>query len=157
MTIKYALIRSEIVRSFWHSLSSSPRLRTVVCLYAAGVGALRLALDGVLSGSITPRDVMIAIAWAVGAFAFMPLWLFIRGKTAERTLTISAQGIFTEIGSLKGQFAWRTVSEVTPMRYGVLIARVGGNAFFIPSRAFVATADRTEFLTQISLWRNHKQ
>ena len=91
----------------------------------------------------------------VGAFVFMPLWLFIRGKTDERMLTISPEGIATEIGSLKGQLPWSKIKLVTETsRHHVLIVGASGNAFFIPSRAFEAPGQQAEFMTQISRWRN---
>jgi hypothetical protein len=42
----------------------------------------------------------------------MPLWLFIRAKTALRTLTV-AGGISTQIGRLKGDVPWDKVKAVT--------------------------------------------
>jgi hypothetical protein len=89
-----------------------------------------------------------------GTFLFMPLWLFVRGKTAERTLTVSHKGISTEVGKLKGHVPWNRVKLVTNTGGYVLIAAATGNAFFIPSRAFQTPQQRAQFLQQIEEWRS---
>jgi hypothetical protein len=67
---------------------------------------------------------------------FLPVMLFIRGKTSNRSLTESAERISTEIGSLKAQIPWRKVKVILKTNRYVLVSRANGNAFFIPSRAF---------------------
>ena len=154
MTIKYALTRAEIARSFFRSLASSPKFLAMILIYSVALGIFSLAARGALSRSLARQDVITALAWMVGAFLFMPLWLFIRGKTNERTLTISPEGIATAIGSLKGQLPWSKIKLVTETNRHVLIVGATGNAFFIPSRAFEAPGQQVEFMTQIGRWRN---
>src|SRR5690348_7994404 len=153
MTIKYALTRAEIVRSFFQSLRSSPKFLAMILIYFAALGLLSLIARGALSRSLAPRDLIIASAWAAGVLVFMPLWLLIRGKTDERTLTVSPEGISTEIGSLKGQIPWSKIKLVTNTSRHVLIVGATVNAFFIPSRAFSGQDQQREFVSQIEQWR----
>ncbi len=83
----------------------------------------------------------------------MPLWLFVRGRTGKRTLTVSADGIYTEIGRIRAQIPWRQVKLVTESEQYILIARLGGNSFFIPVRAFSGRDSRDQFLAEIDRWR----
>lgn len=144
MTIKYTLTRAEIVRSYFRSLANSPKFLGTILIYSVGLGLLSLAMRGAFSRSVTSRDVLIAVAWMLGAFAFMPVWLYIRGKTDERTLTVSEEGISTEIGSHKGQVPWSKVKLIADAGQHLLVVGRGGNAFFIPNRAL--------FLKQLEGW-----
>jgi hypothetical protein len=153
MTIKYRLTRAEIVQSFFRSLGSSPRFLAIILIYAAALGVFSLVTRGAFSRSATTRDAIVAISWTAGALVFMPLWLYIRGKTDERTLTISGDGISTEIGSLRGQIPWSKVKLVNDTGSHVLIVGATGNAFLIPGRAFQGPDQRSEFLTQIDCLR----
>jgi len=121
----------------------------MILIYSVALGIFSLVARGGLSRSPTRQDVITAFAWMVGAFVFMPVWLFIRGKTDERILTISPEGIATEIGTLKGQLPWSKIKLVTETNRHVLIVGATGNAFFIPSRAFKAPGQQAEFMTQI--------
>jgi hypothetical protein len=152
VTIEYSLTRTEIVRGFFRSLRSSPKYRLTILLNAVAIAVLVLLLRIASSRKITVQDVLIAIAWAIGFLVFMPLWLFIRGKTAKRTLTISPDGIYTEIGKIRARVPWRKIHLVIPAEQYILIARPGGNSFFVPIRAFSGLEQRDQFLGEISRW-----
>ena len=156
MTIKYSLSRAEIVRPFFRSLGSSPRFLAIILVYSAGLGVVSLVMKGAFSRSLTSHDVIVALSWMAGALVFMPLFLYIRGKIDERTLTVSPEGISTEIGSLKGQIPWSKVKLVTEANQHVLIVGSTGNAFFIPGRAFQGPDQQSEFVAQIDHWRNSR-
>jgi hypothetical protein len=149
MTVEYALTRSEIVRGFFQGLSSSPKYRKMMLQNSVILGGIVLIERASLLHSFTARDVFISLGWAVGLFAFKPLWMYIRGKTAKRTLTISPDGIYTEIGKIRGQVPWRKIKMVASADQYVLITRHGGNSFFIPERAFSGPVNRDQFLTEI--------
>ena len=102
MTIQYSLTRSENVSGFLRGVRTSTRLRTTLFVYSAAIAVIVSAAGGVFSRPLTVQSLATVLAWAVGAFIFMPLWLFIRAKMALRTLTIAPGGISTQIGSLKG-------------------------------------------------------
>jgi hypothetical protein len=81
----------------------------MILIYSAALGLFPLIFSVALSRRLQIHDLFGTGAWLVGAFAFMPMWLFLRGKTSERTLTVSPDGISTQIGSLKGQVPWSKV------------------------------------------------
>ena len=88
LTIRYALTRSEIFESFVRSVALSPKYRGIILLYSAAIGLIALLVRATLSRSLTWHDAVSALAYAVGYLVFISLWVFIRGKTAERTLTV---------------------------------------------------------------------
>ncbi len=153
MTIKYALTRAEIVRFFLLALSKSPRLLIVVLIASLWPGLVFLGTIGALSRSLTVTDARVAFECTIGAFCFIVLWIYLRGKTDERTLSVSEPGISTAIGSLTGQVPWKKVRTVSGMGRYVLIVRSNGNAFFIPSRAFSGPDQQAEFIAECSRWR----
>ena len=152
MTIEYALTRVEIVRGFLRSLRSSPRYLVTVLCYALVMSGIVLVGTGAFSRSLTLRDVVTAVLTAGGFMLFLPVMLFIRGKTSNRSLTVSAEGISTEIGSLKAQISWRKVKVILETDGYVLVSRASGNAFFIPSRAFSDPEQKAAFVTKIKHW-----
>jgi hypothetical protein len=84
----------------------------------------------------------------------MPFWLFVRGKTEERTLSISPQGISTELGSRKGEVAWGKVRLVENAGRHALIVGATGNAFLVAGRAFNGPDHPAQFVEEINSWRN---
>jgi hypothetical protein len=152
LTVEYALTRREIFRSFLLSVAQSPKYRGTILLYSVAIGVMALLIRTTISRSIGLMDVIRAVAWAVGFLVFIPIWTSIRGKTAKRTLTVSCDGISTEIGRLKAQVSWDKVKVVTDTSQFVLIARTNGNAFFIPHRAFSGPEQRGHFVTEIQSW-----
>ncbi len=153
MTIEYSLSRSEIVRGFLQGVRVSPRFRATLVVYSVGTAVFVLAMQGALSRPLGIRDLITGFAWAACALVFMPLWLFLRGKTALRTLTVSSDGISTQIGRLKGNVPWAKVKMVKDASEYVLIASASGNSFIIPSRAFAGPNQRSQFLREIDAWR----
>jgi len=154
VSVEYALTRREIFQSFVRSVSASPKYRGTILLYAALVGVMALALRATASRSFALKDAIIAAASAAGFLVFISIWVTIRGKTARRKLTISRDGISTEIGTMKGRVPWGKVRVVTDTTKFVLIALTNGNAFFIPNRAFLDLKHRNQFLARIEDWMN---
>ncbi|MGH9595841.1 MAG: YcxB family protein [Edaphobacter sp.] len=153
MTIEYSLTRTEIVRGFFRSLSNPRFLFTVSC-YALGMGIVVLVSTGAFFRPLVLRDAYTLLIAAAGFMVFLPIFLFIRAKTAKRSLTISPEGISTEIGSLKGDILWKQVKVISQGRDFILIARTGGNAFFIPVLAFSGLEDKNSFFIQATEWAN---
>jgi hypothetical protein len=154
MTIKYALTRAEIVRAFLVGLSRSPRLLLIVMALSFWPGIVWLATKGAFARSFGIGDALAALEWAIGAFCFLVLWVFIRAKTSERTLSASEEGLSTTIGSLNGKVPWAKVKNVVDAGRYILIVGRSGNAFFIPTRAFSGSDQRTQFLSEIEGWRS---
>ena len=154
MTLKYALTRFEILRFFLRSMGLSLRLQVIVvalCLFPAVV---RLSVQLALLPTVTMNYLIEDCFWALGMFPLLLLLITVRGKTSERTLTISEAGISTSIGSLSGQIPWNKIAIVREAVNYVLIARSSGNAFFIPERAFSGPEKKAQFLSDIRRWRN---
>lgn len=152
MTIKYALTRTEIVRVFFASIGRSPRILTIVLVFSLLPGMASIAMALALGRTLITRDALFAVAWTLGMFCFVIAMVFVRGKTQERTLTVSAQGISTQIGSMDAQVPWSKVKEVKDSGTYILIVGRTGNSFFVPSRAFRGPEERDRFLSEIRLW-----
>jgi len=157
VTITYALTRAEIVRSYFQSLASSRKFLLRILVYCAALGLLHLIFSGSLSRPFQAHDLFVTLAWMLGVFAFIPTWLFLRGKTSERTLSVSSDGISTQIGSMKGQVPWGKVSLVADTSNHVLIVGTIGNAFFIPARAFQGPEHQAKFIEQIDSLRSSQK
>jgi hypothetical protein len=82
----------------------------------------------------------------------LPVMLFIRGKTATRSLTVSPEGITTEIGRLKAQLPWSKIKIIQSTADSILISGATGNAFFIPTRAFASPEQKEEFVAKTLAW-----
>ena len=153
MTIEYSLTRPEIVRGFFRSLGN-PRFLVTVSCYALGMGIVVLASTGAFSRHLAIHDVYTVLIAVAGFMAFLPIFLFIRGKTSKRSLTVSPAGIATEIGSIKANVPWKKVRVISQGRDFILIAGTSGNAFFIPARAFSSPEHQNSFFTQATEWAN---
>ena len=76
-------------------------------------------------------------------------------KPKERALTVSANGIDTEIGRIKGHIGWNEVSKVEEASHAVVITRKkSGNAFIVPNRAFQSEEQRDVFLNTTKGWQS---
>ena len=122
-------------------------------MYSAAIAMIGSAAGGVFSRPFTIQGFATILAWAVGGFIFMPVWLFIRAKTALRTLTTAPGGISTQIGRLQGDIPWDKVSAVIDAGLYVVITRANGNSFLIPKRAFAGPEQQAQFLKDIETWR----
>lgn len=152
LTVEYALTRSELVRSYLGSLIKSPKFRRTIVLYSIVFGIFNLLPRAIPARTIAARDVIGATAWAVGFFVLLPVLIVIFAKTARRTLTISPEGISTQIGRRSGKVPWSKMGNLTETPGFVLIAGTSGNAFFVPDRAFSGAKHRDHFVTEIKRW-----
>ena len=153
MTIEYALTRTEVVTGFYRSLWSSPRYLAFLVICVLALFILGPQAGEGFSHPFTLRAAISAVLGTLCTFLLLvPLILFIRAKTATRSLTISPEGILTEIGSLNGQVAWCKIKTVQEKQSFVLLANTNGNAFFIPNRAFATPEQKIEFVTKSQAW-----
>jgi hypothetical protein len=153
MRITYTLSRTENVRSFLGGIVSSPRIGVPVFFFCVLAGAASLATRAQTVPPLTLQNVARLLGWAFGAFCFLIVWLFLRAKTTERSLTTSEVGISTQIGRLKGEVPWSKIGVVRDTGRFVLLAGRTGNAFFIPARAFENSEAKELFLAEIDQWR----
>jgi len=154
MTIQYSLTRADILRSFFRSLKSSPRFLVTVLGYSVAFGLFTMLARGDFSRSIAPDDLLIALAWTVAAFFFMPGYFLIRYKRELRVLTTSQEGITTEMGDRKATVSWSRIKQVRNTRRNVFLVGSSGNAIVIPSRAFQGPDQQAQFVAEIDVWRN---
>jgi|HubBroStandDraft_4_1064222.scaffolds.fasta_scaffold339277_2 hypothetical protein len=124
----------------------------MMLLDAAVVGIFFLAFRIATTRSFALKDLLFAGALTLVVFVLLPLLLFLRAKTATRLLTTSPDGIYTEIGAIRAQIPWRKIKLVESTDHYVLVAKLGGNSFFIPNRAFSDSASRVEFIAEIKRW-----
>jgi hypothetical protein len=103
--------------------------------------------------SLTVENKITAGTLFLGFFLFMPAFVFATAKTSLRTLSISSDGIHTEIGGMSGERSWPQIKEVADQKSFILIVGRSGNSFFIPNRAFSDLEEKTEFITRIKRWR----
>ena len=152
LSVQYTLTRGEVLRSFLRSVAESPKYRRTMILYSFVIGVSTLLIRVTPLRSATVKDALVALAVSVGILVFIPLWIFVRAKTAQRILTISRDGISTEIGRLRGQIPWDKVKIVKETPQFVLISRSNGNAFFIPQRAFSGSEHQRRFVSALTDW-----
>ena len=152
MTISYSLTRFEIVRTYLYVIPRSPRILTVVLIISVWPGFVRLSSKEAFSHTLGIGDAFAAFVWMVGTFFLLLLWVFLRAKTKVRTLSISEQGVYTEIGRIKAEYPWTKVKEIKDVGSYILVVNRSGNAFFIPNRAFTDTNQRAEFLQKVNQW-----
>ena len=155
MTIRYSLTRTDILRSFFRSLKSSPRFLVTVVTYSVAFGLFSMLANGDFSRSLTVRDILIALAWTAAAFFFMPAWFLVRYKPEERTLTTSPEGITNEMGDRKATIPWNRIKQIRNSGRNVLIVGVTGNAIVIPRRAFQDRDQQAQFVAEIDDWRSY--
>ena len=153
MTINYSLTRFEIVRTFVAVLPRSPIIFTVVFIASAWPGFVLLFSKHEFSNGLVIWDFFAALIYAAVTFLLLLIWVFLRAKTKERTLTISEQGVHTEIGKIKADYPWTKVKQIKDVQQYLLVVNRAGNAFFIPNRAFTSAQARTEFLELANEWR----
>lgn len=154
MTIEYALTRTEVVRGFFGSLGKSPKFLAIILLYASAMAILILAGTGAFSRPLAVGDAVVAVAILVCFIPFLSLWLFLRAKTSKRSLTISGDGISTQIGKIQTQLPWRKIKIISVADHRILLAGANGNAFLIPNRAFSSLKEKAEFAAKIRDWAN---
>ena len=154
MTIRYSLTRFEVVRTYLFAMPRSPRILFVALIVCAWPGLVHTAIKLSLSRALDAKDILYTLLWAVCIFFLLLAWVFFRAKTSERTLTISGEGICTEIGRIKANYPWARVKEIQDTgSYVVVVSRIG-NAFFIPMRAFADSKGRLEFLDALHRYSN---
>ena len=154
MTIRYSLTRLELVRTYLFVIPRSPRIGFVVLIICLWPGMVHIATKVLFSHSFEAGDVLYVLLSVGCVFLLLLGWVFVRAKTGERTMSISDQGIQTEIGRRRATCSWGKVKQVRDLGGYILIVVRSGNAFFIPERAFTGATEKAEFLTAVDQYRN---
>lgn len=153
MTIRYSLKRLDVVQTYLFAIPRSPRIALVVLVICAWPGLVHIVTTLSLVHRLESRDFLFVLIWAVCIFLLLLFLVFLCAKTSERILTISDQGIYTEIGKMKADYPWSKVKEVRDVKRYILLVNRNGNAFFIPDRAFTDSAQKAAFLAEIDKHR----
>lgn len=153
LIVEYSLTRAEIVRTFVASIIRSSSYRRRIVAYSAAFGIFAILLRAMQKHSISTLDLAIGAAVSIGFFLVQVISVFVQGKTAKRTLTVSAAGLWTEIGDMAKPYEWNSIREIESPQGDVLISLASGNAFFIPSRAFQGPVEASRFAAQCNEWR----
>jgi hypothetical protein len=156
MTVSYSLTRLEVVRTYLFAMPRSPRIALVVLIICAWPGLVHVVTKRSLAPHLGSRDFLFVLFSAACIFFLLLVLVFFRAKTSQRILTISDQGIYTEIGKMKADYPWSKVKEVRDVKRYILLVNRSGNAFFIPDRAFTDSAQKTAFLAEIDKHREAK-
>ena len=152
ITIRYSLTRMEITGYFLRSIPKSPRMLLIVAGPSLFAGAASLAASGAPLRAHPDAVILNACGLALGVFCFFVFLVFIQAKSEERTLTASAQGISTFIGSRRANIPWTKIATVKSVGQHVLIVRTTGNSFLIPMRAFDGAQTYAQFLECAQEW-----
>ena len=153
MTIEYALTRTEVVACFFLSLRSSPRYAAFLVISVLALFIIVPQASEGFAHPFTMREAGSDVLGLVCTFLLvLPLAVFMRAKTSIRSLTISPEGIATEIGSLQGRVTWQKIKIVLEREDYILIVATTGNAFFIPRRTFATPEQKGEFSTKALAW-----
>ena len=153
MTIRYALRRADIWNVYWFIWRTGWRLK-LSQVFIAGctifVALSVLARNRPISG----HDVVIALLWAGVVLLFLPVYPLLMFKPQTRTLTITPQGIDTQIANMSRELPWRKISRI--QRDGDRLYIIGrtGNSFVVPDHAFSSPEDRETFEMRIRQWWN---
>src|SRR6185369_2762608 len=106
MTIRYALRRQDIWNAYWFTWRTGWTLKLSQLFIA---GCIVFVVLSVLpqNRAINLYDVVIALAWVGAVLLFLPIYPLLRFKPQTRTLTITPQGIDTQISNLSREVSWR--------------------------------------------------
>lgn len=84
--------------------------------------------------------ILVSVALALGALAFMAVYPQLRFKPERRLLVLDKDGLRTTVGKKSGSRSWREIKSVADLSGYVIITGKNGNAFIIPPRAFDSPA-----------------
>lgn len=154
MTIEYSIASGDAFWAYFQQLGVSSAFRSRMITLTAAV-MLAYILPRILLGGFGPVDIVVAlIVGAAFIFLLLPLLLRLRTKTQQRTLTVSAEGLATTIGTLSGTLGWAEVADVADSPGFIFIIGQTGNSFMIPSRAFATPEQRRAFRAAITTYRS---
>lgn len=155
MTVQYALTRKEILQGLGLTLRQSPAVLVQFVLIALVSGVLALLTRSGFQLGRVSEHVGWGLAWGFGALVFLPVWVFLRGKTSMRTLRVGPDGIDTEIGTLSKHVPWRSIEIFQDIGGYLLIGRKNGNLLFVPKRAFSQEVPCDAFVREIQSYRGY--
>lgn len=152
MTIRYRSSRKEVNEWYWKKWREKFWLYHVFCFVLIVI--ISVGQWPPRSSSDVLRGAIIGFLAVVGFMAF-PQIMF---KPKERMLSVTENGIYTEIGKEKGQIRWNEVSNIEEASHAILITRrKSGNAFIVPDRAFQSAKERELFYNAAKEWHSKSE
>jgi hypothetical protein len=151
VTIRYTLNRADVWRAYWRQVRKSRKLNAMQAIIAASVFyTISISLAG--ARPVQTHHILWAAVATCGVLALLPVYPLIRFKPHERTLTITADGIATSIGKLRGEVPWSKVASIARDDRRIYIIGKNQNSFTIPETAFASASEREEFLSSAQQW-----
>ena len=145
------------IRAVWsYSWTNSSRFRSIVLLLSGIIPVLLLAVAAYI-GQLNSIVIAIAVVDFPLNIMLLRLTLPLLTKTGQRTLSISPDGIFTEIGNMKATIPWSKVADVFDTDTHVFVIGKSANAFAIPLSAFSHPDDRIKFIERAHKYHRERQ
>jgi hypothetical protein len=146
MTIKYTATPADVGALYSYCWRNSAYFRRRLIFNSVLVGLAIIAIPFFVDGKVGKSDIVIALSVTV-AFPFVvPLIAKLRTKKSQRTLSISANGIHTQIGTKTGDIPWARVAELFVTEEHIFLLGRNLNGFCIPRTAFSNAPDREDFI-----------
>ncbi len=152
-TVHYTSNRAEIWRWYWRSWARPNGLWRIHVLFGIGIALLITLASGTSSFELS-RFLLHVVVGILGCVILLPLWPQIRFKRAQRALTIDANGLSTQIGTLSGSVPWKQVRSVEEDGDAIAFIGSSNNAMIVPARAFASVEARQEFLDAALRWHS---
>src|SRR5262252_9137462 len=147
-TLRYRSTRAEVWGWYWRLWRS--RLWRIHAIAAIAFGFL---ISRLLYGLNNPSGwIAASMIVFVTAVALSVLYSQLAFKSAERTLTVDAEGWSTQIGAKTGTRKWSETCPVYEKAGAIVFANKSGNALLIPGRAFSSPGEREQFLLHVKGW-----
>lgn len=151
MTVTYALRRRDVWNAYWFTWRTGWTLK-LSQLFIVGCIFFVVVSRRAVGRPPNRADVVVAAIWAIPVLLFLPIYPLLRFKSQMRTLTISPQGIHTQIGNLSREISWRAIGRMRREGDRLYIVGKTGNSFAVPDHAFSSTLDRDAFETAAREW-----
>lgn len=149
--LRYSSTRSEVWRAYWRLWRS--RLWRI---HVAAALVFAFLMSWLMPELADPAGWAASSSIGFGVVvlfsATYPQMVF---KKSERTLTVTAEGWSTQIGSKSGARKWNEVTAVREQSGAIFIGSKSG-ALIIPRRAFASDAERNRFLSDVKDWQQSK-
>jgi hypothetical protein len=152
-TVNYASRRSEIWRWYWRAWKRPAGLWRNHVIFGL---AFALLFTVVLRpGPFSLSYFLTAALVGTGTcLILLPLWPQLRFKSALRTLTISAEGVVTAVGSISGSRPWKDIRSIEESNGTIVITSINMNALIVPERAFSNINERKQFYEAARQWHS---
>ena len=150
ITLTYTSSRQEVTEWYWRMWHKNLWIHHT--FFFIVIFGYALASDGHWPPNFSTIIYgFLAAAAVIGFFIAFPQLAF---KPQVRTLTVSEDGIQTNIGNKSGSVKWNEIRSIEDTNDLKIMVRRNQNAFLIPQRAFQSEKKRCTFLEAIQTWQS---